>query len=223
MKIIPSPPTDNLYKFVAIFGLWLCTVLVVFLGFTNYLVYESAQEARLTGYYVFAEGRINEVSRRIKAIDEGRKLDDLVADIPRMPSLAQEREFLENIRTRFQKNLAERKPVPQWRSQFFEQLDAMGGEYTVAAFSLVAVGCFYFGFRGWYRNVQGPSEQAAHIDLQLKRKELDLKHIELRQKEVELRLKECELRRMERDDTASTPAAAAPATAPAPEPAPEIV
>lgn len=169
MNWLPSPPTDNLYKFIAIFGLYLLLGLLAFFSWLGYLQFHSEREMKRSQAYFFSVQMESQISARLSSIKAKRLSENKLEWTPPGATSDQEQKFLqmalENHRQTIQKN----KDVLNTRpGEELEVMKAMGYFWLMPIYVLFAVGCPFFGFLGWYRKIQRPSEEAHVLDCKLK-------------------------------------------------------
>ncbi len=188
MNWLPSPPTDNLYKFVAISGLWLLLGLLVFFSWLGYLQFQNSKEAKRSQAYFFSERMEIQISARLDSIKANRPKENKLEWTPPDATLEQEQQFLQmalnNHRQTIEKNkdVLDRKP-----GEDLEILKAMGFYWLMPVYVFFAVSCPFIGFLGWYRKIQKPSEEAHGLDCRVKeitilKIEAEIRHLSRRKR-----------------------------------------
>lgn len=205
MKIIPTAPTDNLYKFMAIFGLSLTVILAAVLVWFSYLSYLGSKELEATQSYYYSQDTVRQVTVRMTAITEGRLNENKLDWVPAYEKPSDEMKFLKLVYENHQKSMAESEPVMNRKSgQYFEVLEAMGIQWILPAYTVVCILLAVIGFERWYVKIQRPADKLAPFEFRIKETELKLKETELQQKEIEIQLKQAELRRVEQEESDRT-------------------
>lgn len=177
MEILPSPPTDNIYKFAAILGLWFATLLLgIFIVFA-YVTYKSSEGMKRAAVYGQNLNSEFQVSQRLEAIESGRLSEArLTWMLPNTP-IDQERKMLADLRTRLSTSIAEFEALPEDPVvKRFKEFSGARLEWTLVVVVLLAVIPTLWGFFRWYKRVQLPSEKMLAIELQIK--ELELARLE---------------------------------------------
>lgn len=213
MNIIPAAPTENLYKFFAIFGLWLFVILGGVLIGLQYLSYLGDEELKATQSFYSSKDTDRKVMARIKAIQEGRLNDDrieLSADF-KVPS--EELRFLQIVHENHQKAMATAEPaMNQHIGAKFHMLERLGIKWLLPTYSAICFLFVIYGFSAWHKHIQRPADRLIPIEFKIKEVDLQLKEMELAQRTVELQLKNLELRRMTREEEDSVTVPNTPAS-----------
>ena len=169
MNWLPSPPTDNLYKFSAISGLWLLLGLLVFFSWLGFLQFQNAKEAKRSQAYFFAEQMEMQISARLDSINAKRPTENKLEWTPPGATLEQEQKFLQMALDNHRRTIEKNKNIFDRKSgEDLEILKSMGFYWLMPIYVFFAVGCPFFGFIGWYRKVQKPSEEAHILDCRVK-------------------------------------------------------
>lgn len=109
------------------------------------------------------------MTKRLASIAEGKFSENRLDWIePGTPIVEEERYIkagLENHGEFIQNNKDVRPPN---MSEKFQLIEALGFRWIMPLYVLLAFGCFIFGFFGWYRKVQVPSEHAHALDCKIK-------------------------------------------------------
>lgn len=181
MPIIPTPPTDNLYKFIAIFGMWAFGFAVLFF---STLIFASYKYEVLLGQQtevMRVQGLIDTANRRIAALDAGQfdkyKITWLTGYEHRPTD---EKKFLEGALKFWAHDLGDRRATVQRElDSKFDQVQLLGAfsvpvdDYVkllglkwiilIIEIPLCMSGLMmWFGFIQWYHLYQKP------YDLQIK-------------------------------------------------------
>ncbi|MGY2293288.1 hypothetical protein ACW9H6_12180 [Pseudomonas sp. SDO528_S397] len=182
---LPSPPTDNLYKLMAIFGMWLSAGLIAALLALSYLKYNIDQS---TDEFIYKQHVKNDIEK-IK-----KRLASLKADKPEQNVLEwssgfkDEKAVLEkvlesNLETINSDTASKKEELLQPDNpiiKFIFKSNLL--VYTVIVIYIpLAIFCLCFGFRRWAVRVQGPSERLNELDIELKKAALVKLQIEISQ------------------------------------------
>ncbi|KIF61087.1 MULTISPECIES: hypothetical protein [Pseudomonas] len=181
MQWLPSFPTDNLYKLIAIFGLWLTAGLLAGMFYLSYLTYALEEETKQNIHYMNTEARISEIKKRLTSLKnnapEENKLEWSAVFTDEMTALQKTLEISE-------KNLEKPKkpdnPINESMMGFL-----FSGDYWIyifiAAYSLLTVTCTYFGFKLWYKKIHLPAEEQHYLDMRIKEATLLKLQVEINQ------------------------------------------
>lgn len=82
MQWLPSPPTDNIYKLLAVFGLWLIAGALTLVSIFSYLDYRFQKETREESHHSQTEQMVNDFTKRIEALEKGTPELHKIADLP---------------------------------------------------------------------------------------------------------------------------------------------
>jgi len=82
MQWLPSPPTDNIYKLLAVFGLWLIAGALTLVSIFTYLDYRFQKETREESHHSQTEQMVNDFTKRIEALEKGTPELHKIADLP---------------------------------------------------------------------------------------------------------------------------------------------
>ncbi len=152
IQFLPSPPTDNLYKFMAIFGAWALLILAVFLMGVDFLAFKSKVEAQQTIAYYRATHNVQLIQDRLAAIQAGRLNDAIVPWAPLHDGSDSEKAFLQNGLQNNQayvtrhKDDADRDDVQtDWQI-----LSAVHGLFYILVFTGIGILCLIPGFYRWW-------------------------------------------------------------------------
>jgi hypothetical protein len=122
------------------------------------------------------------ISARLSSIKAMRLSENKLEWTPPGATIDQEQKFLqvaiENHRQTIQKNkdVLDRRP-----GEDLEILKAAGYFWVMPIYVLLAIGCPFFGFLGWYRKIQRPSEEAHVLDCKLKETTIRKTEVEIRE------------------------------------------
>lgn len=175
MKFLPAPPTDNLYKYAAITGLWLS------LGFSALFVYFIDTSNRLQDYYQHSlwvhkdKQFIDSAEKRIRSLQANKEQENKMEYISDTFDASQELVFLKNSIPLVQRKIEENTnamaklgdPESDWKR--FER--AFLGAWLPAAIGLSLL-LSYGGFRLWYGRTQKRADELLVLELEYKREAL---------------------------------------------------
>lgn len=169
MNWFPTPPTDNLYKFLAILGSW--GVLLV-LGSIVVLVYQNHEHAefnkRLEALYS-EESWLQKAEARITSLKGKRPTENSISGISDRFSPKEESLFLLRAVSLSKERLAQLKEIEMHPpANLFPFLALIHFDRWLLGILAIALGCFYYGFRQWLV-LQRTSDELLRFDLILKK------------------------------------------------------
>lgn len=180
MQLLPTPPTDNLYKFMAISGLWLVAGILLFMFWLVYWGFQSQIEMKHSQEYFFSVNMEREISSRINSINSGKYDENKLSWVPAGSTPEQERSFLKFGLDNHRKTIEKYKKEVE--AERIDIIEYIGEKYLIVCLSLYAsVMSFFlvFGFSWWYKKVQKPSEKMHDIDYKIKQLTQDKLELEI--------------------------------------------
>jgi hypothetical protein len=160
IQFLPSPPTDNLYKFMAIFGAWALLILALFVMSIGYISFKSREESQQAIAYTRSVGTVLHIQDRLDAIQAGRLNDAIVTWSPIQDGSDTEKAFLrkalQNNKEYLARHQGDAERHDAWT--FWQILEATHGIVFILIFGGVGIFCFIYGFRRWYKRVQRVSD-----------------------------------------------------------------
>jgi hypothetical protein len=172
MNWFPTPPTDNLYKFLAVLGAW--GLLFVFGSFLilSYQNYEHEEFNKQLVSLSSEESWLRKAEMRLKSLEGNRVQDNAIPEISNHFSPKEELVFLSNAIALSKEHLSllkERtKEAPKNVVPF---LASVRFDLWLPGVAFVTFICFYIGFRQWLV-LQRASDELLRLDLLLKKAEL---------------------------------------------------
>jgi len=160
IQLLPSPPTDNLYKFMAIFGAWVLLILALFVMGIGYLSFKSREESQQAIAYTRSVGTVLHIQDRLDAIQAGRLNDAIVTWFFFNDTAATEKAFLRKALQNNKEYLAHHQGDAERHEAwtFWQILEATHSIVFILALGGVGIFCFMYGFRRWYKRVQRVSD-----------------------------------------------------------------
>jgi len=182
MKWLPSPPTDNLYKFMSIFGLWLLLGLVLLFAWLGYLNFQVKKEGERSQAYFISTNMELKISTRLASIKAKHFNENRLEWVLPDTGIEQEQKILQMALDNHRQIIEKNKDALNHNIDgMLEMLESMGFLWIMPIYVFLAVGCPYFGFTRWYRYIQKPSEAAHELDCRLKEATLRKIESEIRQ------------------------------------------
>lgn len=177
MNWLPSPPTDNLYKFIAIFGLWLLLGLIMVFAWLGYLQFQLEKEGERAQAYFSSKRMEAQISARLASVKARRPAENKLEWMPPDISLEQEQKLIQEMLTDHKQAIEKNKDALDRKfGEELKLLGSMGFPWVMPIYMLFTVSCTLFGFIQWHRKIQKPSEEAHILDCRLK--EVEIKKIE---------------------------------------------
>ena len=167
MENFLTPPTDNLWKFIAISGLWGVIFLIVLYGALSLVAAAIERDAKLQSSISDLREDLEKIRRREIAIEGGRLNDDRIEAIPSSQSISVEKELLANLLNERKESLRLKESIPKDSVLIYFQIFAEAKlQWIIYVGGVLA--CFtLFGFSRWWKYVQVPSQRRMAIELQL--------------------------------------------------------
>jgi len=182
MKGLPNPPTDNIYKFMAISGLWLFVGFVVlYIWLVSVQIQLDKDSVRLQSYYFSVNIKRN-IERRLSSIEKKEYDKSRLDWVPSSWSVGQEVLFLNKALENHEKTINRNKG--SLNSNTGENLKLFERTDLRAAFVLyvaLMVGLIWFGFSRWIKVTHSINEQIKELDRDIKLKTLQKLELEIKQ------------------------------------------
>lgn len=175
---IPTPPTDDIYKYFAISGLWLTFAFSILIAFVGYLSYAMSDHATLVARIGTLESFSRKVERRISSIKAGDlQENELKLSQGRNPE--EELAFLRHYKSFIKPQIASMKKKAQSRHPAisFYWLERVHTKWWLPsgfAFSFVMM---LIGFARW-RTRQQLVDYSFKVDIKIKEQQLRLLKLE---------------------------------------------
>lgn len=187
MNVLPSPPTDNLYKFSAISGLLILLFSIAGFVYLTFLLsnYEKATNLHLQSND--AEISIREINCRIDAIKHGHIEKCPYREI-RRESLEDELNILLAIKRSDESIITEYKRYSELSQPLKENLEWIFNTrffWFLLITPSFAIILFILGLSRWYKKVQVPMNELTYLNLKIRTLELaklELEVIQLKSK-----------------------------------------
>jgi hypothetical protein len=174
LKFLPTPPTDNLYKFSAISGLLCCLGSIVVLVYFTYLGVHFDKAGELQMHSYSAQKTLDKVNCRLDALKNG-DVDKCPLDTMKLKDGSEkEVSLLNNIKkvqestvNEYKKHSGIAKPL----SENIEWVVEKKVYWIITSIPGLSFILFCFGFVSWYRKVQKPSNQMTILNLEIRQLE----------------------------------------------------
>jgi hypothetical protein len=172
MNWFPTPPTDNLYKFLAVLGAWGMLFVLALLVLLSYQNYEHAEYNKKLSFLYSEQSWLQKAELRLKSLKENRPGENSIPSISTSFSPKDEALFLTNAATLSRERLAELKDLTRRPPEsIFPVLAAIHFDQLLLGIFPFVFGSLYFGFRQWLA-LQRISDEMLKLDLTLKRKQV---------------------------------------------------
>lgn len=182
MKGIPSTPTDNIYKFMAISGLWLIAgFFVLYAWLVNVQVQLDKDMIRSQAYF-FSVNMERNIKQRLDSIDEEKFDENRLDWVPERFSIKEERHLLniayENHKKSIEKNEDVLESNPGEKLQLIKRWDV---RVASGVYVFLMVGLTWFGFSRWVTKTHLVEERLRDLDREIKRRTLEKLELEIKQ------------------------------------------
>lgn len=172
MNWFPTPPTDNLYKFLAIVGAWGVIFVLAVLVLLSYQNHEHAEYNKKLSFLYSEQSWLQKAELRLKSLKENRLGENSIPSISSSFSPKDEALFLANATTISRERLAELKDLARHPPEnIFPFLVSIHFDQLLLGTLPLVFGSLYFGFRQWLA-LQRISDEMLRLDLRLKRKQV---------------------------------------------------
>lgn len=170
MRPLPAIPTDNIYKFFAILGLWMMLGVVALLGWLIYLDFQLEDQSIASRAYYSSLNSLEDIESRLSSIEQGEFDQNKLDWMPASWDIEQEKHAL----TIAQDNHTETISNNKWaiETEVGEELRYLEHPViSVAGVSYVAIAVFlfYIGFKGWKIQVHDLDVELKQANIQLAR------------------------------------------------------
>lgn len=181
MNYLPAPPTDNLYKFMAITGLWFVMGVLAYFAYLGYLGYMSEKESNEYRSYMHSIMMSQDISKRINQHKTNKAAKATRPDwIPEHFTKEDELHFLEKALENHQKTITDYQgAIHPYGEQLHELLAVpLRVTLTILIFGYILV---IVGFIRWYKKVQQPQDELTKLEVELKKITLEKTKAEIKQ------------------------------------------
>lgn len=181
MNPIPAAPTDNLYKFVAILGLWMFFGLLALIGWLVYLEYEFKDKSIASISYFRSVQALSDIENRLESIRTGGLEENKLDWVPKSWDLDQELHALEVARENHSESVAKNQHAIG--SEAGKNLRYLK-DPTVIGFGILYITlmsfCILIGFLRWKKNIQDPEIYFMKKNTELVERSIDKMDLEIR-------------------------------------------
>ena len=171
MNVIPQAPFDNLYKFIAISGLWLLSISFIYFYNIDDLSYKSSQEFHKKHSYQESKRNLEKIKLRIKSIDEAKYSENVISYITPQDGSKDELSMLSSFKKFNEGNIEEYEKSP-YNKKYLEDLNFETSEYRVNKISIIYwFGAIFtiLGFFCWWLIIQRRIDNINKLDLEYKK------------------------------------------------------
>jgi hypothetical protein len=172
MQWLPTPPTDCLYKYVALNGLYIGIAALLSLGVLHYQQFENQQFNETKQRLISQQASLTTYEARLNSLATGKVAENTIPGLSGSMTPKNETAYLEGevvitrerMKRLTQKN--ENPPTDWFPLVMFFRID------IVLVFLLVsAVLMVFFGFGNWKKS-QGITDEIKELDRNIKRTQL---------------------------------------------------
>lgn len=195
MNILPSTPTDNIYKFMAISGLWFIAGFIFLYVWLIKTEVDLKNHSQLIRSYSDSKIILNKINLRLESIRANKISDNLIDWIPADTDIESEKiilseakknhqEYIDKVKNKVDKEVGE-------ELKLFERLDI---KIISFIYIILTAALTVFGFSGWFKKTHKIEEQTRAIDLLIKQKTLEKINLEIDSyKNIEKQTKQSDL------------------------------
>lgn len=174
MNWTPSIPTDNLYKFMAVTGLWLLIGVLMLLGWLIKLDVDIQRHSKEAQAYFSSVSMLHSIKLREGSIAAGRLEENRLPGLYRYENIKDEERFLAKAAEAQEAAVSKHAYVldehPGYQLILLDRWDVKA---FVIAYIVLAAFLFYFGFKGWKVNLHDVEVRRRTLDLEIKEKTLE--------------------------------------------------
>jgi hypothetical protein len=169
MNWLPTPPTDNLHKYIALNGLWFIYGVLALLTVLHYQNFEHEEFNKRQSSLFSKQDAVRKFESRINSLANGKLTENNIPGISSHFNPKEEKVFLENAIVLNQQDISSlseetKKPPTSW----FSLLVHFHVDKFLVVFLGVGLVLTYCGFRSWAKSQRVVDEIQRH-DLALKR------------------------------------------------------
>lgn len=181
MRPLPAIPTDNIYKFFAILGLWMMLGVVALFGWFIYLDFQLEDQSIASRAYYSSVNSVEEIESRLNSIEQGEFDQNKLDWVPASWDIEQEKHALAVAKDNHTKSISSNKWAIE--TEVGKELKYLGHPVVVfsgVVYIAIAVFLFYIGFRGW-------KIQVHDLDVELKQANIQLAKLSNQKLDLEIR------------------------------------
>jgi hypothetical protein len=198
LKGIPSTPTDNIYKFMAISGLWF---IAGFIAIYLWLVTTQIQldkEALKSQQYYFSVNMERKIEKRLASIENKNFGENSLDWVSVSYTPKQEKEFISKALKNHQETIQNNKSVNEStigdKLKLLERWDVRVGAILYIILMVILT---WFGFSRWVKKTHLVDEEIKSLDQKIKDKNLKKLETEEETKNLDREIKEKTLEKLE--------------------------
>lgn len=181
MKWMPSIPTDNLYKFYAISGMWMFLGLVILYAWLVSIDINIEEESNATSAYYSSFFKLQEIELRLESIKGDQENENELEWVPTEWPIEQEKRFLEHARQSHQKTIE--KTEYAINSDTAKSLQLLKRPVVfIPGILYISLMAFFLviGFSRWKFKIQDIEIELREVELETKRRALVKLNCEIR-------------------------------------------
>jgi len=182
LKGIPSTPTDNIYKFMAISGLWfIAGFIALYIWLVNTQIQLDKESLRSQSYF-FSVNMERNIKTRLGSINNEKFDENRLDWVPASYTPEQENKFLTKALENHQDTINKNKDVVD--SNIGEELkliERWDVRIAGALYIFLMVGLTWFGFSRWVTKTHIVDEELRNLERDIKLKMLLKLELEINQ------------------------------------------
>ncbi|RUR43611.1 hypothetical protein [Vreelandella populi] len=182
MKGIPSTPTDNIYKFMAISGLWFVAgFIALYIWLVNTQI-KLDKEALISQSYFFSVNMERNIHNRLSSIESGEADENRLDWVPSSYTLEQEKTFISKALDNHQENINKNKDVLESNTgEELKLVERWDVRIAGALYIFLMVGLTSIGFYKWITKTHSVEEDLRNLEKEIKLKTLKKLELEIDQ------------------------------------------
>ena len=180
MNILPSTPTDNIYKFMAISGLWFIAGFIFLYTWFIKTEIDLANQSQKIRSYSDSKVILNKINLRLESINTNEISANKLDWIPIDMDIKTEKIILLGAKDNHQKYIDKAtKDIDKEIGNELKLFDRLDVRIVSIAYIILMVFLTVFGFFGWFKKSHKIDEQTREIDLLIKQKTLEKINLEI--------------------------------------------
>lgn len=170
MNFLPKIPTDNLYRFMAISGVWMMGFVIIFIMYIGYLKYQIEKESAEVNNYYTSKYLSLQIKYRLESISKGEIGKNIIDIIPVKDGSINEITYLKKLDEILHKEIQEYKENNKaYYFRNFELIEETGLIWVITALSSISIIFLFFGFKYWNIHIQKPKNELILKDIEIRK------------------------------------------------------
>lgn len=198
MNGIPTAPTDSIYKFMAISGLWfIAGFIVIYIWLINVQI-QLDKDIRKSQLYFFSVGAKREIENRLNSIASGKINESRLSWVPSTYTLEQEKSFIYEALKSNQDSIDQNKAaIENKNSNELNLVERWDVRIAASFYIALMIGLTWFGFSRWVTKIHEPDEAFKKLDKEIKENMLEKIKSEIKQIKLDQEIKQKSIEKIE--------------------------